>query len=107
MESIKVESFEHLESLIQQYGIKNIKCSGTPYFGGASFGFRGLGTLTQSDDGYSYESKCISIYPANIKKITYWSRLGMLITDLQVSVPAIEINPPISKLETGSQMALF
>lgn len=107
MASIKIESFEHLESLIAEHGIENIECSGTPFFGGASFGFRRLGSLVQTDDGYGYESKCISIYPANIKKITYWSHLGMLITDLHVSIPKLADYDPVMRLVENGQLDLF
>lgn len=107
MDSIKIESFEHLESLIAKHGIEGIECSGTPYFGSSSFGFRRLGNLVKTNDGYGYESKLISFSPENIKEITYWSRLGMLITDLHVSIPERVNHDPVMQLIENGQLDLF
>ena len=98
MSGIKIDSFDQLQDLVDTYGIENLECHGTPYFGGAFTGYIHLGRLTKKDQGYGYKS---DVLPGlNISEgMCYWSKDGMAIKDLHVK--------PLIDLEVAGQMDLF
>lgn len=102
--SIKIESFEQLQDLVDTYGIENLECHGTPYFGGARFGFNCLGSLIKTTNGYSYESRGEKLHPDR-NPLTYWGKDGMAIKDLHIK-PLIE-STERAALEMSVQMDLF
>lgn len=103
MNNIKIESFEQLQSLVDQYGIENLECHGTPYFGSNSFWHMRLGRLIKAQGGYGYES--VNFMQTKIAPLAYWSPKGMAINDLHVC-PLIELNEKTA-LEVNGQLDIF